>query len=133
MTFSAELNRAHVQKLFRECIIMPPNAIVYEGDVQNIQFRPQQVKAYRREIKAMLEQLHPSIYDGVEWLSYMFATNGAIWGNAREVTQLIALGMAASYIVRLTDAVLRYEGDIHPPYHCPVYRTHLAEQPLPTK
>ena len=126
MTFSAELNRAHVQKLFRECIIMPPNAIVYEGDVQNIQFRPQQVKAYRREITAMLEQLHPSIFDGIEWLSYMFTPTGEIWGGPKETTQLIALGVAASLITRLPDNILPYEDDIHPPYHCPMYLTRLA-------
>ena len=125
VSISAALNHTHVQQLFNDCIIMPSHAVAHEGDVRHIQFRRRKVHAHRHEIASMLTQLHPSIYDGTEWLNYMLTPMGEIWGSHQETTQLIALGMAASFIIRLPDSILRYEGDTHPAYHCPQYRTRL--------
>lgn len=73
---------------------IPTDAIKVEGIVRNFGFNPKKIEIHREEINSLIDELDPTIKEGMSFIMFPMDKNGNQWGEQYNAEQLIALGIA---------------------------------------
>jgi hypothetical protein len=84
---------------------LPEGAVIAEGVMNNFAFHGGRLEGHREEIKGMLEEMPLSFFPadkggsgGHSFLALCETREGQIWGQHRDVDQLIVLGVALDMV-----------------------------------
>ena len=73
---------------------IPTDAIKVEGIVRNFGFNPKKIEIHREEINSLIDELDPTIKEGMSFIMFPMDKDGNQWGEQYNAEQLVALGIA---------------------------------------
>lgn len=96
------ISAKRVQEILFDCFYsaeeikdgIPADAIRVEGIVRNFGFSPSRLEPHRKEINEILDQLDPTVKEGMSFIMFPMDKDGNQWGEQYNAEQLIALGIA---------------------------------------
>ena len=99
-----KLTAENVEKVFLDCLYSdeeaaklgepPDDAIVVEGILARYGFKPDSIDKHSDTIVNFLHQLHDKFKIGWSFLNACVDKEGNLWGEHRNVEQLVVLGLA---------------------------------------
>lgn len=99
------LNTKNVSDIFKDCLLkeipeVGTEVIYVRGITVDIVFCPEKIEEYHLTIKELLDQLpEPFTFkDGWSFLEACHDKNGNLWGQHKNMQELMLLGLAAGYV-----------------------------------
>lgn len=91
------LSYRRVETIFDECA--NAGTVYGNGVVTSVNFHDSKIKEHKHEIRDMLAELSTDVHPGNSWRAFMFDSRESQWAGSVIATKLIALGIAAGFIL----------------------------------